>query len=92
MNTRYHAALRLAEVILRNASAEAGDGKQHSASFVVDMSKVFEDFVGTALREAMAAYPGRCGCATTRCSTRRCGIPTGSWCSLARCTCSAAGP
>ena len=58
MNTRYHAALRLAEVILRNASAEAGDGKQHSASFVVDMSKVFEDFVGTALREAMAAHPG----------------------------------
>lgn len=58
MNTRYHAALRLAEVILRNASAEAGDGQQQSASFVVDMSKVFEDFVGTALREAMASYPG----------------------------------
>ncbi|WP_395858134.1 5-methylcytosine restriction system specificity protein McrC [Arthrobacter oryzae] len=58
MNTRYHAALRLAEVILRNASAEAGDGQQQSASFVVDMAKVFEDFVGRALREAMAAYPG----------------------------------
>ncbi|MHA7222831.1 5-methylcytosine restriction system specificity protein McrC [Arthrobacter sp. RHLT1-20] len=58
MNTRYHAALRLAEVILRNASAEAGDGRQQSASFVVDMSKVFEDFVGTALREAMETYPG----------------------------------
>jgi 5-methylcytosine-specific restriction enzyme subunit McrC len=58
MNTRYHAALRLAEVILRNASAEAGDGKQQSASFVVDMSKVFGDFVGTALRQAMTAYPG----------------------------------
>ncbi len=58
MNLRYHAALRLAEVILRNASAEAGEGRQHSASFVVDMSQVFEDFVGTALREAMAAYPG----------------------------------
>jgi 5-methylcytosine-specific restriction enzyme subunit McrC len=58
MNTRYQAALRLAEVILRNASAEAGDGKQQSASFVVDMAKVFEDFVGTALRGAMRAYPG----------------------------------
>ena len=58
MNTRYHAALRLAEVILRNASAEAGDGQQQSASFVVDMSQVFEDFVGTALREAMGSYPG----------------------------------
>ncbi|MDP9983483.1 5-methylcytosine-specific restriction enzyme subunit McrC [Pseudarthrobacter oxydans] len=58
MNTRYQGALRLAEVILRHASAEAGDGTQQSASFVVDMSVVFEDFVGSALREAMAAYPG----------------------------------
>jgi 5-methylcytosine-specific restriction enzyme subunit McrC len=58
MNLRYHAVLRLAELILRNASAEAGEGKQRTASFVVDMAQVFEDFVGTALRAAMAAYPG----------------------------------
>ncbi|BCW18273.1 McrBC 5-methylcytosine restriction system component [Arthrobacter sp. NtRootA9] len=58
MNLRYHAVLRLAELILRNASAEAGPGRQQTASFVVDMARVFEDFVGTALREAMAAYPG----------------------------------
>lgn len=58
MNLRYHAVLRLAEVILRNASAEAGEGKQQSASFVVDMSRVFEEFVGVALRQAMRAHPG----------------------------------
>lgn len=58
MNLRYHAVLRLADLILRNASAEAGEGKQQTASFVVDMAQVFEDFVGTALRSAMAAYPG----------------------------------
>nr|WP_258805009.1 McrC family protein [Pseudarthrobacter sp. NS4] len=58
MNLRYHAVLRLAELILRNASAEAGEGRQQTASFVVDMARVFEDFVGTALREGMAAYPG----------------------------------
>jgi 5-methylcytosine-specific restriction enzyme subunit McrC len=58
MNLRYHAVLRLAELILRNASAEAGPGRQQTASFVVDMARVFEDFVGTALREAMTAYPG----------------------------------
>jgi len=58
MNVRYHAVLRLAELILRNASAEAGEGKQQTASFVVDMAQVFEDFVGAALREAMSAYPG----------------------------------
>lgn len=58
MNVRYQAVLRLAELILRNASAEAGEGKQQTASFVVDMAQVFEDFVGAALRGAMAAYPG----------------------------------
>ncbi|MET3720819.1 restriction endonuclease [Arthrobacter sp. UYEF21] len=58
MNVRYHSVLRLAGLILRNASAEAGHGKQHTASFVVDMAQVFGDFVGAALREAMAAYPG----------------------------------
>jgi 5-methylcytosine-specific restriction enzyme subunit McrC len=58
MNARYHAALRLSEVILRNASAEPGEGQQESASFVVDMDRVFEDFVGKALRQAMAAFPG----------------------------------
>ncbi|MDQ0665578.1 5-methylcytosine-specific restriction enzyme subunit McrC [Arthrobacter ulcerisalmonis] len=58
MNLRYHAVLRLAGLILRNASAEAGEGKQQTASFVVDMAQVFEDFVGKALRSAMASYPG----------------------------------
>jgi 5-methylcytosine-specific restriction enzyme subunit McrC len=58
MNARYHTVLRLAEVILRNASAEAGEGRQQTASFVVDMDRVFEDFVGAALRQAMAAFPG----------------------------------
>ncbi|MHC6593142.1 5-methylcytosine restriction system specificity protein McrC [Arthrobacter sp. C152] len=58
MNLRYHSVLRLAELILRNASAEPGEGRQQTASFVVDMAQVFEDFVGTALRTAMAAYPG----------------------------------
>jgi len=58
MNLRFHAVLRLAEVILRNASAEAGHGKQRTASFVVDMGQVFEEFVGTALRSAMAAHRG----------------------------------
>ncbi|WP_397427770.1 5-methylcytosine restriction system specificity protein McrC [Pseudarthrobacter equi] len=58
MNLRYHAVLRLAELILRNASAEAGPGRQQTAAFVVDMARVFEDFVGTALREAMATYRG----------------------------------
>lgn len=58
LNERYQPALRLAEVILANASAEAGDGTVQVAGFVVDMAKVFEDFVGTALTEALRARPG----------------------------------
>lgn len=60
LNTRYQPALRLAEVILRNCSAEAGPGDTHIAAFVVEMWKVFEDFVTVALRESLTRqYPGR---------------------------------
>ncbi|MDQ6740842.1 MAG: McrC family protein, partial [Actinomycetota bacterium] len=57
-NAAYVPALRLAEIILRNMSAEAGLGGQMVASFAVNMAKVFEDFVATSLREALAARPG----------------------------------
>lgn len=58
LNEHYAPALRLAEVILANASAEAGAGEVQVAAFVVDMAKVFEDFVGTALTEALRGFPG----------------------------------
>ena len=58
LNTAYQPALHLAEVILDNASAEADGGPVTVAAFVVDMAKVFEDFVGTALIEALHPYPG----------------------------------
>jgi len=59
LNQRYVPALRLAEIVLRHLSAEAGEAGVPVVSFVVDMAKVFEDFVTTALREATAAFPGR---------------------------------
>lgn len=58
LNERYIPALRLAEIVLRNMSAEAGLGRHRVASFVVNMATVFEDFVTTALREALADQPG----------------------------------
>ncbi|WP_284762660.1 restriction endonuclease [Arthrobacter sp. efr-133-R2A-63] len=58
LNEHYVPALRLAEIILRNMSAEAGIGRHSVASFVVNMAKVFEDFVTTSLREALDGYPG----------------------------------
>lgn len=59
LNQRYVPALRLAEIVLRHLSAEVGKADMPVASFVVDMAKVFEDFVTTALQEATAGYPGR---------------------------------
>lgn len=57
-NARYHHPLRIAELVLRNQSFETGPGGLRVAAFVVDMDRLFEGFVGTALREAWAAYPG----------------------------------
>jgi 5-methylcytosine-specific restriction enzyme subunit McrC len=59
INARYQPALRLSEVVLRHQSAEAGDGGVQVASFVVPMWKVFEDFVTTALGEALRGRPGK---------------------------------
>lgn len=58
LNERYVPALRLAELVLAHSSAEAGDGTVQVAGFVVDMAKVFEDFVGTALTESLRRFPG----------------------------------
>jgi 5-methylcytosine-specific restriction enzyme subunit McrC len=60
LNERYVGALRLAELLLDALSVEqaGGAGELTSAAFVVSMWKVFEDFVTTALAEAMASAPG----------------------------------
>ncbi|MHA7275211.1 McrC family protein [Arthrobacter sp. Hz1] len=58
INERFVPALRLSEIILRNMSAEAGAGRYSVASFVVNMATVFEDFLTTALREALDQFPG----------------------------------
>ncbi|WP_062465691.1 McrC family protein [Demequina maris] len=58
MNARYVPALRLAEIVLRHASSESRAGDDAVAGFVVDMAAVYEDFVETALREALASLPG----------------------------------
>ena len=58
LNEQYLPALRLAELVLANTGAEVGDGTVQVAGFVVDMAKVFEDFVGTALSESLRRCPG----------------------------------
>lgn len=58
LNTRYHGALRLCELILRHVAARVGGDGIDVASFVVTMPQVFEDFVTLALREALRREPG----------------------------------
>ncbi|QCR52212.1 restriction endonuclease [Brachybacterium sp. SGAir0954] len=55
LNSRYVPALRLAERILAGESFEQRRGELHVSGFVLDMWKIYEDFVGVALREALAS-------------------------------------
>ena len=60
LNSRYHPALRLAELVLHATSVEHGPGGVAVNGFLLDMPRLFEDFVTVALREALVArYGGR---------------------------------
>ncbi|MFG2407767.1 McrC family protein [Streptomyces brevispora] len=59
LNSRYQPALRLAEAVLRDTSPEhrpAGDEPLSMHGFLLDMNKLFEDFVTVALREAFREH------------------------------------
>lgn len=58
LNTRYHVALWLAELILRGNAVDQAAGDVRLGGFLVDMAKVFEDFLTTALTEALRPYGG----------------------------------
>ena len=51
--------MRLAELVLRATSLEQMAGRVRVSGFLVDMARVFEDFVTVALSEALTAYGGR---------------------------------
>ncbi|MFZ3493975.1 McrC family protein [Streptomyces sp. 5.8] len=59
LNSRYQPALRLAEAVLRGASPEhrpSGTEALAVDGFLIDMNKLFEDFVTVALREALREH------------------------------------
>lgn len=58
LNARYQPALRIAELVLNTLSFEVGEDGLSIATFIVNMEKVFEDFVTTALTEAWSTSPG----------------------------------
>ncbi|WP_112467801.1 McrC family protein [Streptomyces triticisoli] len=59
LNARYQPALRLAEAVLRGSSPEhraPGPDPLAVDGFLLDMNKLFEDFVTVALREALREH------------------------------------
>jgi 5-methylcytosine-specific restriction enzyme subunit McrC len=53
LNQHYEPAVRLAQLILRSTSFETTRGEVTASAFLVDMNRVFEDFVVAALRDAL---------------------------------------
>lgn len=53
LNEHYRPAVALARLILQSTSFEVRHGAVRSTSFLVDMNRVFEDFVVIALRESL---------------------------------------
>lgn len=60
LNTRYHVALRLAELILSDNAVDQTPGDVHVGGFLIDMAKVFEDFVTVALAGELTHRRGLC--------------------------------
>jgi 5-methylcytosine-specific restriction enzyme subunit McrC len=53
LNSHYRPLILLSKVILRSKSLELGYGEARASGFLLDMNRVFEDFVVAALREAL---------------------------------------
>jgi 5-methylcytosine-specific restriction enzyme subunit McrC len=53
LNERYRPAVDLARLILRATSFDVAHGGVRATGFLVDMNKVFEDFVALALRDEL---------------------------------------
>lgn len=60
LNARYHAALRLAEIVLAAESFEHRIGEVTVTGYMFDMWKIFEDFVTIALSESLNRIGWQC--------------------------------
>ena len=59
LTERYRSAVGLATLILRSMSFDLGHGGTAATAFLVDMNRVFEEFVVAALREAIGTGNGQ---------------------------------
>ena len=53
LNEHYRGVVVLSRLILRHGAFESGRGSVRAPGFLMDMNEVFQDFVTTALREAL---------------------------------------
>lgn len=58
LNERYRDAVTLAGLILRSSSFDLGHGNAPATAFLVDMNRVFENFVVEALRDELGQDDG----------------------------------
>lgn len=61
LNQHYKRVVELARLILRQDRFEADRGKFRASGFLMDMNKVFQDFVTVALRDKLRLSPGEFG-------------------------------
>lgn len=61
LNQHYKRVVELARLILRQDRFEADRGAFRASGFLMDMNKVFQDFVTAALREQLRLSPGEFG-------------------------------
>ncbi len=60
LNAHYQPALTLARMVLRSRSVDVLDAGVRATGFLVNMNTVFEEFVTTALSQALVPCGGRC--------------------------------
>ncbi|MDE2687468.1 MAG: restriction endonuclease [Chloroflexota bacterium] len=53
LNEHYRGVVGLARLVLMHSAFEAGRGRVRASGFLMDMNKVFQEFVTVALREAL---------------------------------------
>ena len=53
LNEHYRGVVTLARLVLRRGAFEAGRGEVRASGFLMDMNKVFQEFITVALREAL---------------------------------------
>ena len=57
LNDHYRGVLALSRLVLRHGALEADRGAVRASGFLMDMNVVFQEFVTTALREALGVSP-----------------------------------